>query len=160
MEYHIERLEVQPVAVVRAHVAVDGIPAFLAGAFGEVVEVLAAQGVEVAGPPFARYGMGDAGFDVEAGFPTSGPVAPTGRVEVDELPGGPAIVILHRGVVRRRRRGLPRGAGMACREPLDRDRRTVGGLPRRPGGRRAENGRVHALPAHLTPVGCPRGARP
>ena len=97
MEYHIERLEVQPVAVVRAHVAVDGIPAFLAGAFAEVIEVLAAQGVEVAGPPFARYGMGDAGFDVEAGFPTSGPVAPTGRVEVDELPGGPAIVILHRG---------------------------------------------------------------
>ena len=32
MEYHIERLVVQPVAVVRAHVAVDGIPAFLAGA--------------------------------------------------------------------------------------------------------------------------------
>ncbi|HSO04036.1 MAG TPA: GyrI-like domain-containing protein [Candidatus Limnocylindrales bacterium] len=97
MEYHIERLEAQPVAVVRAHVAVDGIPTFLAGAFGEVIGVLAAQGLEAAGPPFARYGMSDRGFDVEAGFPSSAPVEPTGRVEAGELPGGPAIVILHRG---------------------------------------------------------------
>lgn len=97
MEYHIERLEVQAVAVVRAHVAVDGIPAFLGGAFGEVLEALAAQGVEVAGPPFARFAMDDRGFDVEAGFPTSAPVARAGRVEASELPGGPAIVILHRG---------------------------------------------------------------
>ncbi len=97
MEYHIERLEAQTVAVVRAHVDVDGIPAFLARAFGEVIDVLAAQHLEVAGPPFARYGMSDRGFDVEAGFPSTAPVEPTGRVEAGELAGGPAIVILHRG---------------------------------------------------------------
>ena len=97
MEYHVERLQVQTVAVIRAHVAVDGIPAFLANAFAEVIEVLAAQGLEIAGPPFARYGMSGRGFDVEAGLPSSARVRSTGRVEAAELPGGPAIVILHRG---------------------------------------------------------------
>jgi effector-binding domain-containing protein len=98
MQYQIQRLEAQPTAVVRAHVAVDGIPAFLAGAFREVRAVLAAQGVQGAGPPFARYAMDDRGFDVEAGLPTMVPVAPTGRVVAAELPGGSAIVVLHRGV--------------------------------------------------------------
>jgi effector-binding domain-containing protein len=97
MELHIERMQRQPAAVIRAQVAVDGIPAFLGGAYEEVIDVLAAQGVEVAGPPFARYLIGDRGFDVEAGLPTSAPVAPSGRVAASELPGGPAIVVLHRG---------------------------------------------------------------
>ena len=97
MQYRVERLQVQTVAVIRAHVAVDGIPAFLTTAFGEVIEVLAAQGLEVAGPPFARYGMSGRGFDVEAGLPSSARVRPTGRVEAAELPGGPALVIQHRG---------------------------------------------------------------
>lgn len=97
MEHHIERLEVQPTAVIRARVAVDGIPAFLAGAYDEVILVVAAQGRGVAGPPFARYGLGAREFDVEAGFPTDAPVVPTGRVEAAELPGGRALVILHQG---------------------------------------------------------------
>jgi effector-binding domain-containing protein len=97
MEHHIEVLEVQEVAVIRASVAVDRIPAFLSGAFTEVLGVLSAQGVAIAGPPFSRFSMGDHGFDVEAGFPTRAPVVPTGRVEAGELPGGPALVVLHRG---------------------------------------------------------------
>jgi effector-binding domain-containing protein len=97
MECHIERLAAQPAAVIRAHVAVDGIPAFLARAYGEVIDALAEQRMEVVGPPFARFGMSDRGFDVEAGFPTKGSVVPTGRVEAGELPGGPALVVLHRG---------------------------------------------------------------
>jgi effector-binding domain-containing protein len=99
MEYHVERmdLEAQPTAVIRAHVAVEGVPAFLGGAFGEVMAALAAQGLEVTGPPFARYAVGGEGFDIEAGFPSSAPVSPAGRVEASELPGGPAIVVLHRG---------------------------------------------------------------
>jgi effector-binding domain-containing protein len=97
MERHIERLRAQPAAVIRAHVAVDGIPAFLAGTFAEVLEVLAAQGLAVAGPRFARYAVNGRGFDVEAGIPSSAPVRPTGRVEAAELPGGPALVIVHQG---------------------------------------------------------------
>ena len=98
MRYQIQRLRAQPAAVVRAHVPVDGIPHFLAGAFREVRAVMAAQGVQGAGAPFARYAMNGRGFDVEAGLPTRVPVAPTGRVEAGELPGGPAIVVMHRGV--------------------------------------------------------------
>ena len=98
MRYQIQRLKAQPAAVVRAHVAVDGIPHFLAGAFREVRAVMAAQGVQGSGAPFARYAMNDRGFDVEAGLPTRVPVAPTGRVEAGELPGGPVIVVMHRGV--------------------------------------------------------------
>ena len=60
--------------------------------------MLAAQGLHPTGPPFARYGMGGRGFDVEAGFPSSVQVSPTGRVEAGELPGGPVIVVMHRGV--------------------------------------------------------------
>jgi effector-binding domain-containing protein len=97
VEHHIERLQVQPAAVVRARIAVDRIPAFLAGAYAEVLAVLAEQGLSACGPPFARYGMGDRTFDVEAGLPTSARVVPSGRVEASELPGGPALVIMHRG---------------------------------------------------------------
>lgn len=99
MDYHIERmdLEQQPTAVIRAHVPPEGIPAFLGGAFGEVMGVIAEQGAQVAGPPFARYAMTGDGFDIEAGFPTSVPVASAGRVEAAELPGGAVVVVLHRG---------------------------------------------------------------
>lgn len=97
MEHHIEVLEVQPVALIRASVAFDGIPAFLAAAYDEVSSVVFAQGAQIVGRPFARFRTGDHGFEVEAGLPTSGPVVPTGRVEAGELPGGPALVVLHRG---------------------------------------------------------------
>jgi effector-binding domain-containing protein len=97
MEYHVERLRVQTVAVIRAHLAFDGIPAFIASALVEVREVLEAQGLEAAGPPFARYAISGRGFDVEAGLPSSARVRRTGQVEAAELPGGPAIVILHHG---------------------------------------------------------------
>lgn len=106
MEYEIsvaERDEV-PTAVVRAEVPVPNIGEFLGGAFGEVMGAISAVGVFPAGPPFARYDFvqvptGDApeAFLVEAGFPVSAPVAPSGRVEPGTLPGGPAAVTVHVG---------------------------------------------------------------
>lgn len=99
MEYHVERmdLERQPTAVIRAHVAHDGIADFLGGAFEEVIGTLGVQGLAPAGPPYARYALTEDGFDIEAGFPASAPVTPSGRVEASELPGGTAVVVLHRG---------------------------------------------------------------
>ena len=106
MEYDIsvvERKEL-PTAVVRGEVPVPEISAFLGGAFGEVMGAISAAGVFPAGPPFARYdflevpaGEAPETFAVEAGFPVSAPVVPTGRVEPSTLPGGSAAVTVHVG---------------------------------------------------------------
>lgn len=97
MTYEITLVDLpeQDAAVVRGHVAVDGIGEFLGGAFGEIMGAL--HGVEIVGPPFARYAMPDEGFDVMAGFPVSSPVTQVGRVEPDRLPGGPAATTMHVG---------------------------------------------------------------
>jgi effector-binding domain-containing protein len=87
----------QPAAVVRGHVSVDELPAFLGGAFEEVLGVLAAQGREPAGPPFGRYTPAGGGFDAEVGFPSSGAVTGAGRVQATELPGGRTATALHVG---------------------------------------------------------------
>ncbi len=99
MTYEIERVDLiaQPSAVVRGQVPHDGIPDFLGGSFGEVMGVLGAQGIQPAGPPFGCYVATADGFDVEAGFPTSAPVQPAGRVVPSTLPGGTAVQVLYRG---------------------------------------------------------------
>lgn len=99
MTYQVEQVELQRqgTAVISGHVTVEGIPAFLGGAFDEVVRTLAAQSVAPGGPPFARYTPTEDGFDVEAGFPVGAEIAPEGRVVVGELPGGPAARVMHRG---------------------------------------------------------------
>jgi effector-binding domain-containing protein len=96
---HVEVIDLspQPVAVVRARVAAEGIPEFLGAAFGEVVQALGEQHRSPAGPPFARYWPTGGGFDVEAGFPADGTVAATGRVSASTLPGGPTATTVHRG---------------------------------------------------------------
>ena len=99
MEYHVDRidLEAQPTAVVRGIVAQEAIAEFLGGAFGEVIGAISAQGLAPAGPPFGCYVRTAEGFEIEAGFPASAPIVPTGRVVASELPGGTALVVLHRG---------------------------------------------------------------
>jgi effector-binding domain-containing protein len=97
--YHVEReeLQPQPVAIVRGHIEPAEIPAFLGAAFGEVIALLADQHLTPAGPPFARWRPTGETFDVEAGFPSSGPVTPEGRVEAAGLPGGTVAKVMHRG---------------------------------------------------------------
>lgn len=90
-------LEPQPTAVVRGQVGVEGLPEFLGAAFGETMQALTEQRLVPAGPPFARYRMSGSAFDVEAGFPSSGPVTAAGRVEPGELPGGSAAEVTYRG---------------------------------------------------------------
>jgi effector-binding domain-containing protein len=97
VDVELVELESQPVAVVRAHVSVDGIPGFLGEAYGEVMRVLNAQGLQPTGPPFGRYERKEGGFSVVAGFPTRTPITAVGHVEADSLPGGPAASLLYRG---------------------------------------------------------------
>ena len=97
MDYQIEvsQLQEQSTAVVRGHVAHDGIGEFLGAAFGKVMGALA--GTPVAGPPFARYEMTPDGWDLEGGFPVAAPVADSGEVVASTLPGGQAAQTLHVG---------------------------------------------------------------
>jgi effector-binding domain-containing protein len=92
----VERGE-EPAAVVCGHATAAELPAFLGGAFGEVMEQLGEQQIAVAGPPFARYRPTDGGFDVEAGFPAAAAVSPSGRVVAAILPGGSVARAVHRG---------------------------------------------------------------
>ena len=87
----------EPAAVVRGHATTAELPAFLGGAFGEVVQRLGEQRIAMAGPPFARYRPVDGGFDVEAGFPAAGTVSPAGRVVATVLPGGSVATAVHQG---------------------------------------------------------------
>jgi effector-binding domain-containing protein len=100
MGYQIElvNLSDQPAAVIRDHVALDGIGEFLGAAFGDVMGLVSRQGLQVAGAPFGRYRpAADGGFDVEAGFPVTGAVTAEGRVESASLPGGRAARTVHVG---------------------------------------------------------------
>lgn len=90
-------LAAQSTASVRGHVDVAGLPAFLGSAFEDVLRVVTEQHLSPAGPPYGRFRPTGDGFDVEAGFPVSGPVDPSGRVDVGELPGGSAAEVMYRG---------------------------------------------------------------
>ncbi len=96
-EVKTEQRPEQVTAVVRGQVAVDGIAAFIGGAFGEVMAAVNAQRLAVVGPPFGRYHVLETGFEVEAGFPTSRPVEPVGRVTPSTLPGGEVATTMHVG---------------------------------------------------------------
>jgi effector-binding domain-containing protein len=99
MGYEIETVDLQPrkAAVVRDDVALDAMADFLGGAYGEVAQVLAHQGLAPAGPPFARYAMHDGAFGVEAGFPVNRAITPEGRVTGGEVPGGHVARTVHHG---------------------------------------------------------------
>lgn len=88
----------QQVAVVCGRMTTGELPAFLGGAFGEVMATVSTQGRRVTGMPFGRYlPQGDGTFDVEAGFPVDAAVVAQGRVEPSTLPAGPAVSVVHRG---------------------------------------------------------------
>lgn len=94
----LRHLDPTPTAVRRATLRVTEIGSWLAGTYGAVAAVLAAQRIGPAGPPFARYHLvEDDRFEVEAGFVATHPVAATVDVEASSLPGGPAAVTLHVG---------------------------------------------------------------
>lgn len=100
MSYEVQVVELaeQPAAVVREHVAHDGIAAFLGPAFSDVMAAVGAQHVQVAGAPFGRYRpTEDGGWDIEAGFPVATAISEQGRVLATSLPGGRAARTLHVG---------------------------------------------------------------
>jgi effector-binding domain-containing protein len=85
-------------AVIHLTIPRDEIQTAMGPAIGEVLAVLAAQGIAPAGPLFDRhFAMNDATFDFEVGFPIATPVAPSGRVQASELPGVHAAITVYHG---------------------------------------------------------------
>jgi pimeloyl-ACP methyl ester carboxylesterase/effector-binding domain-containing protein len=88
----------QDTVVAEATLAVPEIGPWLGKTYATVAAVLAGQGIEPAGPPFARYRLLDDGrFHVEAGFPASDPSTLTGDVRSSALPGGQIAATVHIG---------------------------------------------------------------
>ncbi|MGI8633593.1 MAG: GyrI-like domain-containing protein [Solirubrobacterales bacterium] len=100
MAYSIRttKLDPQPMLAVRATTVPAELGDVLRQLMSEVWEDAAARGVEVVGPPFARYyDFHDDHVDLEVGFPVGSAQPPGGRVEGGELPGGKAAETMHRG---------------------------------------------------------------
>ena len=99
MEYRVEShvLFEQHTAVIRAKLPAVQVPVWLPAALAEVVAELARQGVEPAGPPYARYVIHPDMLEVEAGVPVAEPLVPWGRVQPGTLPAGPVAVTTHFG---------------------------------------------------------------
>ena len=99
-EVESRELTEQPTLVMRTEATVAEIPDFLGLAYHATTAHAQKSGVEIVGPPFARYEMlngPEGGFAIEAGFPVSSIVDGSGDVEASALPGGPAAAIWHIG---------------------------------------------------------------
>ena len=97
-EFEIVDLVEQPALAVRGEVPVEGLGEFFGRAFGEVMAVVEAAGVEIVDAPFGYYpAMPTEVVTVEAGLPVSAPVEASGDVHPLVLPGGRAVVGVHVG---------------------------------------------------------------
>lgn len=97
-EISLQELEIQHTAVVRRRVSHEGLGAFFATAFDEVMQALVTQEAVPSGPPFARYHPLEGGdWDVEAGVPVPAPIRADGEVHSSSLPAGTAAHVMHTG---------------------------------------------------------------
>jgi effector-binding domain-containing protein len=84
---HITRTDEQTTAVIRFTIPRAEIQNVMGPGIGELMAVLAAQGVAPAGPLFSHHlRMDPEVFDFEIGVPVTAPVTPVGRVQPGQLP--------------------------------------------------------------------------
>ncbi len=93
----IHRLAMRETAVVAIDVAPDEIADAVGGGIMEVEAVMRTAGVELAGPPFARYLAFGPRIRAEVGFPVLRPTPHVGRVFPGRLPGGRVASVVHIG---------------------------------------------------------------
>lgn len=95
---HLVDLDAQHTAVVVGRVPMSEIADFFDRSFGLIASTLAAAGVTVSGPAFAKYRTAPTDVaDLEVGFPVAEPIAATGDVTPSTLPGGQAATLVHAG---------------------------------------------------------------
>ncbi len=90
--------EPQILAAIRERIAMADIRTFFDRGFGELMEVLGAQGAAPIGPGLAVYwGIPTDHADLAIALPTADPVEPAGRVAPIELAPTRAAEIVHEG---------------------------------------------------------------
>ena len=94
----IIQTQVQDAAVIRLTIPRSEMMKAFGPAVGELMSVLAAQGVEPVGAVFAHHlKMSPDTFDFELGVKVSSPVAAAGRVKPGQLPGGKVARTVYSG---------------------------------------------------------------
>lgn len=88
----------RPTAVIRLSISRSEIQQAMGPAIGEVMQVLAAQGLSPAGPVFAHhFKMDPVAFDFEVGVPLEVPVSPSRRVRPGTLAAATVARTVYRG---------------------------------------------------------------
>ncbi len=96
-EPEIHRLPMRETAIVAIDAAKSEFPDAIGHAIGEVAAAMETAGVELAGPPFARYLAFEPRIRAEVGFPVRRPAPDVGRVGPGRLPGGRVASVVHVG---------------------------------------------------------------
>ncbi|MGJ9422110.1 GyrI-like domain-containing protein [Aeromicrobium sp. CF3.5] len=97
-EPRVVTTEPQVLAAIRETIAMADIRTFFDRGFGDLMDVLGAQGVTPTGPGLAVYwGVPTDSADLAIALPTAGPVEPTGRVAPIELAATRAAEVVHEG---------------------------------------------------------------
>ncbi|MBV9122548.1 MAG: GyrI-like domain-containing protein [Planctomycetes bacterium] len=95
---HVGESPARSAAVIRLQVPQKELPRVMGPAIQELLAALQAQGMAPAGPVFSHYLSMDAGlFDFEVGVPVAAAVAPVGRVQPGQLPGGRVVRTTYHG---------------------------------------------------------------
>jgi AraC family transcriptional regulator len=93
----IRVVQTRQTASIRDTVPRDDVTQALGRSFQAVREVLARQGVQADGSPFARWHAFGDQVDVEAGLMVKSVITQDGKVKPSGLPGGPAVMAVHAG---------------------------------------------------------------
>ena len=97
----VRELAPTPVLYMARRIDKDRVADVLAELLPAVFQYVMEQGLPMAGPPYVRYMEQSAAFlAVQAGIPLTEPPKPPEperNIEVGELPGGPAVTVIHQG---------------------------------------------------------------
>ncbi len=94
----LKELASVPALTIRVHTQMHDIGKLFDAGFREIADLLRSQGLDPAGPPFARYSnMEMEALDIEFGFPVPGSANGGGRVTSSTTPSGKAASCIYIG---------------------------------------------------------------
>ena len=100
MAHDIETIDLEPIPVLfmRRTVAQEELGGIFAECFPAVFQFAMANGVELAGAPFARYrSFAPDAIEVDAGIPIGGSAEGNAEIEFGTLAGGKHVMTIHKG---------------------------------------------------------------